>query len=66
MEDVLHQLIDRVRFHTEAEVREAHQIVSDWFAQHFAQPASSSSVDSPAPGAVSATPEPEPEATKSD
>ncbi len=66
MEDVLHQLIDRVRFHTEAEIREAHDIVSKWFAEHFAQPAASSTVDNPAPGSKASTPAPSSATTKSE
>lgn len=55
MEDVLHQLIDRVRFHTEAEVRECHAIISEWFAEHFPASAPTSTVDTPEPATATGT-----------
>ena len=51
MQDVLHQLIDRVRYHSEAEMRDAHAAIDQWFEQHFPDQPTDSTVDSPAPGA---------------
>jgi hypothetical protein len=55
MLEVLHQLIDRVGFHSEAEVRSAHDAVDRWFDEHFPANPAPSNVDSPAPGSVSAS-----------
>lgn len=55
MIDVLHQLIDRVGYRSENEVRAAHEAVDEWFAEHFPTTPASSTVDSPAPGSASAS-----------
>ena len=51
MRDVLHQLIDRAGFNSEALAREAHTAIDHWFADHFPDQPEDSTVDSPAPGA---------------
>jgi len=53
MQDVLHQLIDRVRYHSEAEMRAAHDAIDQWFTEHFPDQPADSTVDSPAPGSAS-------------
>lgn len=52
MQDVLHQLIDRVRYHSEAEMRDAHAAIDQWFEEHFPGAPDDSTVDSPAPGGL--------------
>jgi phosphatidate phosphatase APP1 len=51
MLDVLHQLIDRVAYRSESEVRAAHTAVDEWFQEHFPSQPADSTVDNPAPGA---------------
>lgn len=58
MYDVLHQLIDRVRWSVEEEQKLAHEAVEDWRAQFDPQPAPPSTEDTKAP-ALSAVDSPD-------